>query len=260
MERVVNQAMRADSGYKKQVWGHAARRVQQVVGRRFVVTEKQCRSKHDYLKADWKAWEALVNQSGFGVDSSGCVTAPEHVLTAYVNAHPEARKFLKSPLQFEELHRQLFEGVMATGSGALTVDDMIYSVERSPSASLDSDPEHRTARRYHRRKLKEARQDKISEGLQEIAAYLGKLDVQPSVDVQERAISVFMEAYAGLDFSLQNVVVDAFEREYDAKRFLSLPVQARNQWIIMKLRKAEEEGGLFGVDVESAINIVRSIT
>lgn len=150
VEALVNEierCKRADSGYKKEAWEYARNEVQRVAGGA-IITVTHCKNKLDGFKKNWKVWIDLTNQSGFGVDAQGVVTGPDHALEAYFEAHKDARKFKYKPIKYEKLLRRLFEGVLATGQQAMSVEDLINkpadvqnSIERgSPFSRGESEP------------------------------------------------------------------------------------------------------------------------
>ncbi|KAF2180470.1 hypothetical protein K469DRAFT_753183 [Zopfia rhizophila CBS 207.26] len=60
------------------------------------------------------------------------------MLQEYFNAHPKAKKFKSRPLEFKEQHRQLFEGVLATGQDALLINNIITN-DFKPAQSVERD-------------------------------------------------------------------------------------------------------------------------
>ena len=126
----IDEAMRGDNGYKRQVWEYAREKVQAVTTPQgFIVHEKHCKSKHDNLKEDWKMWEALHNLSGFSQRDNGCVDGESRAVKAYFQAHPRAKKFENTPLEFPELHYRLFAGQYATGRNVLTATEALEDEE-----------------------------------------------------------------------------------------------------------------------------------
>ena len=92
---------RSDNSWKKQAWEQAKIDVQAVAGAS-IVTVPSLKNKVDAWKKNWKVWEHLISQSGFGIDDYGCVTGDEEALKAYFAAHPDARKFKSKPLKLAE--------------------------------------------------------------------------------------------------------------------------------------------------------------
>ena len=73
-------------------------------------------------------WMELCGLSGWGWDEAkGVPIASEEVMEAYFKAHPEAMKFHDTPPAFLNLLQELFEGVLATGSHARSIDEVIES-------------------------------------------------------------------------------------------------------------------------------------
>lgn len=52
------------------------------------------------MKKDLSIFHEYANQSGFGVDSRGVVTAAPSALNAYYAAHPGSVRFANAPLMF----------------------------------------------------------------------------------------------------------------------------------------------------------------
>jgi len=77
-------------------------------------------SKIASLKKEFAIVEALEDQSGFGVDEEGNVTAPDNVWEAYIAAHPAAAKYRGRKIDNWELLRECFSGTVATGNRALS--------------------------------------------------------------------------------------------------------------------------------------------
>ena len=57
-----------------------------------------CKTKHDDFKMGWKRWVEFTKQSGFSVDEDGFVTGNPQAIATYLEAHPEARRFAKVPM------------------------------------------------------------------------------------------------------------------------------------------------------------------
>jgi hypothetical protein len=122
----VNKGYRADSSYEADGWRIALTRTIAVAQQ--PITLRQIKSKHDNHKRDWKVWMELCGLSGWGWDEAkGVPVASEEVMEAYFKAHPEAMKFRDTPPAFLNLLQELFEGVLATGSHARSIDEVIES-------------------------------------------------------------------------------------------------------------------------------------
>ncbi|KAF2187394.1 hypothetical protein K469DRAFT_705081 [Zopfia rhizophila CBS 207.26] len=124
VQKVVEDGLRADSGYKKDAWDAAFEAVWRVSTDKSI-TMKHCKTKHDTCKADYKTYSALKRLSGYSVTEAGIVVADSEAMEDYFKAHLRARKFRHKPLDFEELYQQLFDGVLATGEDAAGVDDLL---------------------------------------------------------------------------------------------------------------------------------------
>jgi len=116
----VTNGQRSDSGWKPATWKEALLAVQRAAppGEALWVTLHKLRSKVENLKKDYKAWVAITNLSGWTINERGLPTAPEPVMKAYFEAHKDARKFKKAPLDNEAELAFLFDGTLATGAHA----------------------------------------------------------------------------------------------------------------------------------------------
>jgi hypothetical protein len=90
----------AETGYKPIVWNAAVQAVREAAHAN-QVSIKQVKSKNESQKKDWRAWEHLCSQSGWGWDDELQVPiAEEDVMDRYFDAHPEASKFRLRALDF----------------------------------------------------------------------------------------------------------------------------------------------------------------
>jgi hypothetical protein len=268
--KVVDEGMRADSGYKPQVWAAVVTAVNQVAVDNQQVDKAKCVNKHDACKEDWKLWQALTSLSGFARDEDGFVVADSEVVKKYFEAHPKARKFGRSPLQFEEQHRQLFTGVTATGESSRTIDAVINSVESrsrsdtevswsespSPAPSDISDSDGSDTRRRQRantsstpkprgkRPKKETSVDRFSAQMSRIADELSGLVKTLNKDYQQSAIAVFIQEYRILDEALQFAMINLMGTEFLAKTFLALPRGPQKRWVRNQLLQLSATGSL----------------
>jgi len=122
----VRKGYRADSSYKADGWKIALNRTLTVAQQS--VTIKQIKSKHDNQKRDWKLWKELCGLSGWGWDEDkGVPVASEEVMEAYFEANPAAEKFRNTPPAFLNLLQELFDGILATGNHARSIDEAIES-------------------------------------------------------------------------------------------------------------------------------------
>ncbi|PUU75334.1 hypothetical protein B9Z19DRAFT_1131525 [Tuber borchii] len=98
---------------------------------------QQLKSRTSALKKKWKAFNHLLNSSGFGWDQgSKVVTAAESVWQDYLKSHPDAAKFQTQALEnYMELNK-IFHNTAAMGFGAVI-----------PSNSQVSSGRHCTSRR-----------------------------------------------------------------------------------------------------------------
>jgi hypothetical protein len=71
-----NTRKRADNGFKKEAWTTSCAAVELITTQ--TVTIDQCKSKTEIMKALWKEFEWLKDQSGFGYEEeTGLITASD---------------------------------------------------------------------------------------------------------------------------------------------------------------------------------------
>ncbi|KAL5419081.1 hypothetical protein PMIN04_007056 [Paraphaeosphaeria minitans] len=183
VEQVEDHGQRADTSYKATAWRVAAEKVALVSPPGVVLSIQQCKNRHNSCKADWKVWQELNNLSGFAVNEFGVVVGDSQALIEYFEKHPDARKYRTKPLAYEDLHRRLFDGVIANGAGARDIDQLIAATVEGNSEE-DSDeaetlgPRKRraetlTAAERSRKKMTSA--DKLSKQVGNMAAEIGGL-------------------------------------------------------------------------------------
>ena len=260
--KVVEEGMRADSGFKREAWTYA---LEQVLKINSSVTLDHCKSKITTCKEDWKLWSGLTRLSGFSATEHGVVVADNKVLQEYFDAHPKAKKFKSRPLEFEEQHRQLFEGVLATGQDALLIDDAVaddfepaQSIERDPSVDTsqateeDGDVEQKLSRKragsrsvgraLEKRGRKQTGLDRLQLEIGLMRAEIGRLADSAQRDDQREAIAEFMRTYQALDDRLKFAMLSVFERPIAAKTFLSLwPRSTQKGWVKRELEKMYDQ-------------------
>ena len=101
--KVAEEGLRAESGYKQAAWLTVSAEVLKVAGNQPVAVY-HCKTKHDAVKRDYRAWVELNKLSGYTFSESGVVIADLDSLRAYFDAHKEARKFKTKPLDMIPLH------------------------------------------------------------------------------------------------------------------------------------------------------------
>ena len=122
----VRKGYRADSSYTADGWKLALDRTLAVTLQ--PITMKQLKSKHDAQKEEWKTWKELCALSGWRWDEDkGVPVASQEVIETYFEANPDAAKFCNAPPAFLNLLQELFDGFLATGSNARSIDDAIES-------------------------------------------------------------------------------------------------------------------------------------
>ena len=113
----------ADNGYKKEAW----EQIKKDVNERFNTTYDipQLKTAFKGLKAKYQTVKKLLDQSGFGWDSSlQTVTAEPAVWSAYIVSHPEAKEFRFQPFPLYNKLHSICEGKTATGKYVLQMSDM----------------------------------------------------------------------------------------------------------------------------------------
>lgn len=110
-----------------QIWDTAAARTTKAQGS--TINARAAKSKRDILKREYKIWTQILAQPGFARDDNGDLLASDTLWDAYlqvqdhfihmlrtvltrfllfIQAHPEARKFRHSQIEFEEKLDELF--------------------------------------------------------------------------------------------------------------------------------------------------------
>lgn len=57
------------------------------------------------MKTEYNIFQAILDNSGFGMNAAGIPTAPDDVWDDYIKAHPKSRKYKTARLEFyDELH------------------------------------------------------------------------------------------------------------------------------------------------------------
>lgn len=103
-----------DNGFKKQSWHSIMLEFHATSGCKY--DKQQLHSHYGVLKKKYNIYNALINNSGFGVDpNNGGPTAADDVWLAYIKAHPDASEFRGKPfVLFDDLD-SIFTGKVATG-------------------------------------------------------------------------------------------------------------------------------------------------
>ena len=249
---------RADSGFKQRVWDYALEEVRRV-NPACQLTGKQLRSKYDACKADWKEWVQLTSLSGVSVDEDGRVLADPLVLETYFRAHPKARKFEREPLEYQNLHQQLFEGVLATGARAALPRDLIASVESqspAPEEALlsprrwESSASNIVGRRKRPgaiaddKSRKRNQREHLAGHIKALTTSLSKMVSVARRDLRAEAVTAFMDSFGELDDSLLYGVLESFGDVHVAQIFLLLPANRRTNWLKTHLNKLRSTGAI----------------
>jgi len=111
----INMGKAADNGYKKDV------------NERFNTTYDipQLKTAFKGLKAKYQTVKKLLDQSGFGWDSSlQTVMAEPAVWSAYIVSHPEAKEFRFQPFPLYNKLHSICEGKTATSKYVFQMSDM----------------------------------------------------------------------------------------------------------------------------------------
>ena len=250
--KVVEEGMRADTGYKRQVWAYAREEVQKhVIPQDFIVTESHCKSKNDVNKYNWKQWEALTKLSGFAQNEDGTVRADNDVVQAYFIAHPRAKRFQRQALEYPELHRQLFEGVYATGEGAFSIEELVEGLPDEPRLSIeDTEDENEGLGRKRKHTLgqevKKSKRltssDRMGNQVGRLADGLDELVKTLERDDQRDAIQELLRKYRALPKKHLHAVIALFKDEFTAKTFLALyPRATQKAWLRQQLEEKRDD-------------------
>lgn len=124
-----SKGLQTEATYKPAGWQMALDAVQKIAS--YPVELRQIKSKHDTHKKDWKIWRDFCSQSAFNWDTEkGIPTGPPQVLDAYLEAHPEARKFRESPLAFSDKLALLLDNHRATGRHASSLNQILQDLDK----------------------------------------------------------------------------------------------------------------------------------
>ncbi|XP_028051870.1 uncharacterized protein LOC114256419 [Camellia sinensis] len=104
---------------------------------------KQFKNKYLALKKEWQAWNKLMDTSkgviGIGFDRSiGLFTASDEWWEHLKSTNKLAYKFKTKPLEHEDLMREVFTGVTATGKHHWTPGEPVVDIADGESDSADS--------------------------------------------------------------------------------------------------------------------------
>ncbi|KAF2193208.1 hypothetical protein K469DRAFT_286084 [Zopfia rhizophila CBS 207.26] len=89
VQKVVEDGLRADSGYKKDAWDAAFEAVWRVSTDKSI-TMKYCKTKHDTCKADYKTYLALKRLSSYSVTEARIVVTDSKAIEDYFKAYLRA--------------------------------------------------------------------------------------------------------------------------------------------------------------------------
>ncbi|KAF2678054.1 hypothetical protein K458DRAFT_436163 [Lentithecium fluviatile CBS 122367] len=251
----INEDMRADSGFKPQVWTIVAEAVQKVAGKNLTIDKRKCVSKLTSCKENWKIWQALTSLSGFAVDENGCVVAESQAMKDYLLSTKMRKSTGEKAMTIESL---------LNSTDTDDADEPAQSVERDASRSVSwsvspipgdsqSHSESEDSSDIPRRKRSstsssvprpvEKRGEKVtsverfSRQMMRIADGLNRIVESLNKDYQLEAIPDFLKAYHVLDERMKFAIIRLFGTEFNAKTFVSLtPRSIQKQWVALQLR------------------------
>lgn len=245
---------RSDSGYKREAWEHCKKKVQEACYSGQTITRDQLKNKHDTFKREYKTWKELSNLSGFAVNEDGTVSGDSDALDRYYEAHPDARKYRTQPLRFADKLSQLFDGIVATGQDAVTIESLLpaASIESSPStvrspstysipSNRSSTPRGRAGYESDNRKSKRAVADRLARKVGDIAEQLEAMVRVMDTDHQRDALLILMSDFMVLHPQLLLKLTELLESELKAKAFKLWPANMRYIWARRELLRARDE-------------------
>ncbi|KAF1969359.1 hypothetical protein BU23DRAFT_653091 [Bimuria novae-zelandiae CBS 107.79] len=225
---VEDEGQRAESGYKKAVWQAAYVAVLRVAPPGATVQLQQCKTKHNNLKSEWAVWSALMAQSGFSVED-GVVTGQLEALEQYFEAHKEAAKYRDKVTAFEDLQRRLFDGVLATGRAAVTIDNIIAQSVEQGEESVGGRKRHaeETAEAATRAHKNLSLAERLSKNVGKLAYSLDSLVEAISGNPRRDALRDFMDTYEALNSRIKYPIVHMFKDEFLATMYLEIKSKER---------------------------------
>lgn len=123
-----------DSGFKVSSWNSIVSDFNSNTGVKY--TRDQLQSQFSYMKSKCSIFRDLVDNSGFGWDTTTKLpTPPDDVWEKYLAAHKGAKEFRYKTLMFFEELEEIFAGKWATGKYARS--DLNRSSSSSSSSSSD---------------------------------------------------------------------------------------------------------------------------
>ncbi|KAF1970878.1 hypothetical protein BU23DRAFT_600619 [Bimuria novae-zelandiae CBS 107.79] len=200
VEQVEDEGQRAESGYKKAAWQAAHAAVLRVAPPGVTLQLQQCKTKHNNLKSEWAVWSALMAQSGFSVED-GVVTGQPEALEQYFEAHKEAAKYRNKVIAFEDLQRRLFDGVLATGRAAVTIDNIIAQLVEQDEESVSGRKRRaeETAEVVTRAYKKLSSAEQLIKNVGKLAYGLDSLVEVISANPRKDTLRDFIDTYEALD-------------------------------------------------------------
>jgi hypothetical protein len=249
----VAQGRRADTGFKNVSFERAKLSVQRVDPLQLVGTN-HCKSKHDNMKKDWKIWTNLINQSGFSLDEHGRVTGDEGALATYARKHPEAAKFIRTPIRNQDIGHIVFDKGTAVGERLNSVADLRVA-RTAEGMIIETSP--RGKKPASGSSLSSAKRSREDGGL-----YCSIMDLTSEISmakhlatgsVKSVALSHFHQHFSMLPSRVKLGVVQLFDNDFNSRNFGLMPVEMKKLWVRDQILELSEELGQHDIDAAEVV-------
>ena len=268
LQTLLDQSLPGSGGFKPGVWQKALQAIQPLTSAH--VDVDKLKNKHDATKKDYKLWSSFQGKSGWTYTEDGQPLEPREEIDAWFDGHKDCAKFREKGLEFKELCQALYGGTFATGECASpppsiadeggegdeiareSIESSVHpgSLPDSPSSSSAPSTLGAPASFILKRKAqaeamssrKKSNTQKVNkqlgEQLMQMNDSVGKIARRLEMDEQGEAIDLFNEEFKLLPFRRRDAVIDMFESQFTAKRYLKLEdFEERRLWVRNKLRK-----------------------
>jgi len=135
-------ALTDNSGFKTQGWNsittHFNKLQRDTENHEHDYTSAQLQSKYANVKADYKLFSKIVDNSGFGWnEETKMPTADKGVWDDFMTKHPKCKKFMHKSLPFYDESKELFENKIATGKfSSSSVPSFSSALSPAPAPAL----------------------------------------------------------------------------------------------------------------------------
>ena len=135
----VSDRLSSDNGLKNKGWHYVAKHIstESLIDKH--PDSAQCKNAFAGLKAIYKVYHALMENSGFGKDPyHGGPTAPDSIWDAYIKVHPKAAAWQEKAWPLYNKVNEAIAGKVISGDSMSTMGDLSDSESDSSSSSFES--------------------------------------------------------------------------------------------------------------------------